>query len=844
MGVAGLWDILKPTAKNRSLTDLAIKEGFEANPDGKREYGREGENPVLRTLFFRCATLMHTTFLPIFVFDGPKRPDVKRGKKINRTSHKLIPGMKQIVEAFGFEWRMAPGEAEAELAYLNRIGVIDGVLSDDVDNFLSVPQRSSSTLSGNRANPVLNSAGKDDKNHTRVFRLQDITEHPDVRLTRGGMILIGLMSGGDYQQGGLMRCGTTTAHALAKCGFGDSLYEAANNLDRHQLAEFLVAWRNELRQELRTNSRGHIGRKQVALAKSIPEEFPDVDILLSYVRPITSESMGRESNNIQLTWSKEPNLAKLAETCEFYFEWGYREAIIKRFRTVMWHSIVLRILRRAALDLDARTTSATGMPATPRKKKDKETEACGTPSKMITQHFSSLGLTSPTKVYISGSESEGDDDEERLLIKVHSTRTHTSTDGLPEYRLEVAPKQLVRLTESGIKGIRVPEGPDEWASENEEDEDGATKKRGNGQPIDPETHLRVWMPACMVKLVEPRLVQEFEDIQEQKRLKKAKKGSRGTSAVEKPPRKAKKPAAKLTDDLSDKMKAVQPETAVSVQSSSEEGESSDPDIPSHENSTSHIKDLEAVGKPNEFLPSPVSSRTGIKDLTKKKKPSTIAGAHPNDLKSFFSVTQSLTTTALKKHPGSSNQTASHIHPATQTSANISGSSRTKALAELRNNTGTTSNRMAGPSTSSGLPKKGKAPTTSKLAPSQYSKALCHSDDSSFEEYNIALWNKGSTTADPAQSSPSKRKIQYRTTSSPSESEPSERVKKSPRKNTFPQSTRRPISPSPASSRLPVKKAVSEVIEISDSDSDAAVSSKPVRRKVPPIVASEDIIDLT
>lgn len=138
MGVAGLWDVsnafilqlsltkarfkvLRPVAKTRSLTDLAIKEGFEANPDGKRgfrlgidasiwffhaEYGREGENPVLRTLFFRCATLLHTTFLPIFVFDGPKRPDIKRGKKINRTSHKLIPGMKQIIDAFGFEWRM------------------------------------------------------------------------------------------------------------------------------------------------------------------------------------------------------------------------------------------------------------------------------------------------------------------------------------------------------------------------------------------------------------------------------------------------------------------------------------------------------------------------------------------------------------------------------------------------------------------------------------------------------------------------------------------------------------------------------------------------------------------
>jgi len=32
--------------------------------------------------------------------------------------------------------RKAPGEAEAELAHLNSIGVIDAILSDDVDNFL------------------------------------------------------------------------------------------------------------------------------------------------------------------------------------------------------------------------------------------------------------------------------------------------------------------------------------------------------------------------------------------------------------------------------------------------------------------------------------------------------------------------------------------------------------------------------------------------------------------------------------------------------------------------------------------------------------------------------------
>ena len=95
-------------------------EGFEANPGGVRgfrigvdasiwffhaNYGKEGENPELRTIFFRCATLMSATFLPLFVFDGHKRPTFKRGKMINQNSHKLTTGMKAIIESFGFEWR-------------------------------------------------------------------------------------------------------------------------------------------------------------------------------------------------------------------------------------------------------------------------------------------------------------------------------------------------------------------------------------------------------------------------------------------------------------------------------------------------------------------------------------------------------------------------------------------------------------------------------------------------------------------------------------------------------------------------------------------------------------------
>ncbi|KAG5725110.1 Flap endonuclease GEN like protein [Termitomyces sp. T112] len=608
MGVAGLWDVIRPAGKTRSLTELSVSEGFETNPDGVRgfrigidasiwffhaEYGREGENPVLRTLFFRCATLMRSPFLPLFVFDGPKRPEWKRGKKIDRSGHKLIPGMKAIVEAFGFEWRTAPGEAEAELAYLNRIGVIDGVLSDDVDNFLfgatTVIRNPSNNLSGNRSNPVLNAAGKDDKNHTKVYCISEITDYPDIRLTRGGMILIGLMSGGDYHQGGLNRCGTKIAHGLAKCGFGDTLFQAAQSMTREQLKTFLIAWRHELCHELRTDSQGHVGKKHPSLANSVTSDFPDIDILLSYTNPITSESMGCPADTLRLTWSKEPDLGKLASTCEFYFEWGYKEAIIKRFRTVIWHSAVLRILRRAVLDLDEKSKVMTP-PTTPRKAGKPARQAIGTPSKMIAKHFSSLHLN-------DGMDSKEDDDK-RLIIKIHSERRHVSTDEILEYRLEIAPAQLVHLAQSGIKGIRSPEGPDEWADEDEEDEGGKGTKK---PPPDPESHMRVWMPACMVHPVEPRLVEEYEAAQDAKRAKKAGKGpgkktkADKDSPVVKPNRKTvSKPMAKATpkDDISDELGRETDEAGLS---------------------TSRI----------------------VRDLTKKKT----AGVSKTDLKTFFVSTK-------------------------------------------------------------------------------------------------------------------------------------------------------------------------------------------------------------
>ena len=61
---------------------------------------------------------------------------MKRGKAIGKKEHWMVSGMQEIIEAFGFEWHRAPGEAEAELAYLNRVGIIDAIVTDDVDTFV------------------------------------------------------------------------------------------------------------------------------------------------------------------------------------------------------------------------------------------------------------------------------------------------------------------------------------------------------------------------------------------------------------------------------------------------------------------------------------------------------------------------------------------------------------------------------------------------------------------------------------------------------------------------------------------------------------------------------------
>ena len=61
-----------------------------------------GQNPEIRTLFYKLARLLGTCTVPVFVFDGACRPSSKRGHLVRSFPHWLTDDLQALIDAFGF----------------------------------------------------------------------------------------------------------------------------------------------------------------------------------------------------------------------------------------------------------------------------------------------------------------------------------------------------------------------------------------------------------------------------------------------------------------------------------------------------------------------------------------------------------------------------------------------------------------------------------------------------------------------------------------------------------------------------------------------------------------------
>ncbi|KAJ7731539.1 PIN domain-like protein [Mycena metata] len=365
MGAPKLWQILSPAAQNRSLLHLATTEGFQIDRRRQRTFivgidisikieafvatltaahvyhpGRAGQKLVLEKLYYYLHNLCLAPATYVCCFDGDGRPAVKRGTRGIHRPTPLVEDLKTMIKSFGFFVHEAPGEAEAELAQLNANGTIDAILTEDSDAFVF------------GALCVIRTVGPSVEEESLVYTLESIAK---LGLDTDGMFLCALLLGGDYGAG-LQGAGPTIAQALAAQGFGRSLARILTSFDGFELNKRLASWRQDLRQELRTNSSGQLDKRQPMLASNIPDDFPNVAVARLYLRPLTSMSPGftgrlPDSSSWKTT---SPNIAELSRFCSTHFGWT-GEDLLKKLNSNLWPGIAFKLISSPHVLYDHRT---------------------------------------------------------------------------------------------------------------------------------------------------------------------------------------------------------------------------------------------------------------------------------------------------------------------------------------------------------------------------------------------------------------------------------------------------------------------------------------------------------
>ncbi|KAF3053788.1 hypothetical protein E8E11_007057 [Didymella keratinophila] len=349
--------------------------------------GEQAFQGIEKAMFWRICKLLTLNIQLVVVFDGPGVP-AKRGRNGGRKiDHEKFRLLKQVLRYFGIPYQEAPGEAEAECARLQILGVVDAVWSQDSDCLMF---GCSFWIHDDRVAKEKGNADRGKENTKksgktiRIVRARDMKEK--LNLDRESFVLFAMLAGGDYNEVGLRGCGAATALSAAKDGqLAQSLCLCRNQRDcvewSYRLAAFLQA-------KPRTRS------------LHIPANFPDFKILQKYYRPkVTSDELILTKKSLDLTIPRPIDELKLLEVTSSRFNiWG---------RLYMnWVGPVL--LSRALLLKDASQPKELvhGIRFTKqRASKSEEVMAMRSFERKIT--FSPFGVTALRREDLEGGEREG-----------------------------------------------------------------------------------------------------------------------------------------------------------------------------------------------------------------------------------------------------------------------------------------------------------------------------------------------------------------------------------------------------------------------------------------------------
>ncbi|GAA6038564.1 hypothetical protein JCM8097_004633 [Rhodosporidiobolus ruineniae] len=550
MGVPKLWQELEPGCSVVSLAQLAEPAFAVRGTRGLRlgidlsawlfhmgrmntivdsetgEAVHAGANADLRMVFFRLAQLLGQGVLPVLVFDGEERPNWKRGAHVGgRVFGGRNPKvLKEMFDLMGVEWRIAPGEAEAELAAMNERGEVDCILSDDVDSFLFGAQKlirhASKGLSSNKSKTALARTASFGLSGSQPSASQPSSSlqlppsqstlsylpvepsydqaHPcytasaifdQTGLGRDQLILVALLAGGDYLPTGFKNVGNTIAVALAKGGYAEKLLDGVRRISELSsqagMRTFLDMWRASVANELRTNENKLLSRRQIKLADELEaaSDFPSIAVINFYLHPAVS-SADPSSKRYQPPprFDGSIDVAGLVGFCQRMFEWGNDE-LPSRFRNLLWRPLAMQALRHAALSTDG-TASSNSSPL-------------------------------PSRGWIA---------------RVSELKVAQSTDYVPSYRVELDPASFDPLIAAALPSRDPYPIPDYSALSPSDAESARADRKTQGRTADrpkapTTTSYRHWVPVGFA--VEgnelSRAAEEWYDAAERKKREKEEK---------------------------------------------------------------------------------------------------------------------------------------------------------------------------------------------------------------------------------------------------------------------------------------------------------------------------------
>ena len=327
---------------------------------------------------------------------------------------------------------------------------------------------------------------------TRMFTHVNVYDARKTRegksgLDRAGMILVALMSGGDYLPEGIPGCGPKTACEAARAGFGEEL----TKLGRKDQAG-LTAWKVRLCHELRTNESKLFKQKHRALI--VPEDFPRTEVLKYYTQPVVSTDDKIEKLRETLTWDQDIEIEALRSFVGDAFDWVCVSGA-KKFVRNLAPALLVRNLR-------LRAESEDGHHDDPRD---------------VAQQ------------------------EATLVRNIHMRRQHVSTDKSNELRIGFVPLDLVPLDlsaeepdpelpveDSDSEDEALPAGDDDESVDPSPAPTGPRKKR-TPPNFDPTQMDKIWIMETFVKVGVPLKFQDWDGGSRNTKKSEAARGIRSTT---------------------------------------------------------------------------------------------------------------------------------------------------------------------------------------------------------------------------------------------------------------------------------------------------------------------------